>query len=385
MIDFDQILSCYGCGLCAIVCPEDIVSIELSAEGFYVPIISNKDKCIHCDLCEKVCSYVDEELSQPPLEIQGYVVYSKDDQTRKTCSSGGVGFEIAKLLIGRGYKACGVKYSDTENRAEHFVADTVEDFEKSKGSKYLQSYTVDGFKKLSNKDKWVVFGAPCQIDSLRRWIKLKKTEEDYVLIDFFCHGVPSYHLWNSYLTFNKNTHNLQRIDNVKFRDKRNGNGLNSFTMVLESERKEIVSTLKNNDLFYRLFLGNYCLNAPCYDKCKFKNQQSSADIRIGDLWSKAYQKGDEGFSAVFVNTKKGTNIINDLNNSCLIRKEPLDVVSEGQMFQNLKMPHIRTRVLKDLSKGKPLTYIYTYTVVLKKIMQLPSRIVNKVINLLKTR
>lgn len=384
MLNFDQIHSCYGCGLCAIVCSENIVSIELSAEGFYIPIISNKDKCIHCDLCEKVCSYLDGDLSQHPLEIQGYAVYSKNNQTRKTCSSGGVGFEIAKLLIEKGYKACGVKYSDTENRAEHFVADTVEDFEKSKGSKYLQSYTVDGFKKLSDKDKWIVFGAPCQIDSLRRWIKLKKMEEDYVLVDFFCHGVPSYHLWNSYLTFNKNTHNLQGVDNVKFRDKRNGSGLRSFTMILGSEKKEIVSTLKNNDLFYRLYLGDYCLNAPCYDKCKFKNQQSSADIRIGDLWNKAYQKDDEGFSAVFVNTKKGTNIINDLNNSCVIKKEPLDVLSGGQMLQTLKIPPIRTKVLKDLSMNKSLTYIYLYTAVSRKIKRLKSFMIGKIKNLIRT-
>lgn len=385
MIDFDQIHSCYGCGLCAVVCPEDIISIELSAEGFYVPIISNKGKCIQCDLCEKVCSYLDEKLSQPPSEIQGYIAHSKDEQIRKTCSSGGVGFEIAKLLIGKGYKTCGVKYSNTNNIAKHFVADTIEYFEKSKGSKYLPSYTVDGFKKLNYKDKWVVFGTPCQIDSLRRWIKLKKMEENYVLVDFFCHGVPSYHLWNSYLTFNKNMHNLQKVDNVKFRDKRNGSGLRSFTMILETDKKEVVSTLKNNDLFYRLFLSNCCLNAPCYDRCKFKNQQSSADIRIGDLWSEAYQKDNEGFSAVLVNTKKGANIINDLHNSCVIKKEPLDVVSKGQMFQGPKMPYIRTKVLKDLAKGKPLTYVYAYTKVSKKIKQLSSRIVNKVTNLLKTR
>ncbi len=376
MLNFDQIHSCYGCGLCAVVCPENIVSIKLSAEGFYIPIISNKDKCIHCDLCEKVCSYLDGDLSQHPLEIQGYLVYSKDNQTRKTCSSGGVGFEIAKLLIERGYKACGVKYSYTENRAEHFAADTVKHFKESKGSKYLQSYTVDGFKKLSNKDKWVVFGTPCQIDSLRRWIKLKQTEENYVLVDFFCHGVPSYHLWNSYLTFNKDKYILQGVDNVKFRDKRNGSGLYSFTMILQSGKKEVVSTLKNNDLFYKLFLGNYCLNAACYDKCKFKNQQSSADVRIGDLWSKACQKGDEGFSTVFANTKKGTSIINDLKDFCVIKEESLKAVSEGQMLKTLKMPLIRTKVIKDLSMNKSLTYIYLYTMVSRKISSMVGTIKN---------
>jgi coenzyme F420-reducing hydrogenase beta subunit len=383
MIDFDQIrsCSCYGCGLCAVVCPENIINIELSTEGFYIPVISNKGKCAKCSLCENVCSYVHKELAQKPPDIQGYAIYSKDEQTIKTCSSGGVGFEIAKQLIKKGYKVCGVKYAYGKNRAEHFVAETLEDFEESKGSKYLQSYTVDGFKKLSSSGNWCVFGAPCQIDSLRRWIKLKKKEENFVLVDFFCHGVPSYHLWFDYLAFNKNIHNLREIDKVIFRDKRNGQGKDSFAVCLGSGEKENISALKNGDLFYRLYLGNCCLNASCYDKCKFKNQQSSADIRIGDLWSKTYQKGIEGVSAVFANTKKGANVISDLNNSCIIKKEPTDIISEGQMVQNLKMPRIRSRILKDLAKGVSLKYICAYTAVSNKIRQFLSYTNNKILSL----
>lgn len=383
MLDFDQIHSCYGCGLCSIACPESIVDMKLSAEGFYIPVISNKDKCIHCDLCEKVCSYADGFLSQPPLEIQGYVGCSKDRHTKETCASGGIGFEIARHLISKGYKACGVKYSNIDNRAEHFVADTVEDFEKSKGSKYLQSYTIEGFKKLNNKDKWVVFGCPCQVDSLRRWIKLKKMEENYVLVDFFCHGVPSYYLWDSFLASSRKAHDLQKFDEVKFRDKRGGSGMDSFKVVLRSGQEEIVSKSRSEDMFYRFFLGNYCLNASCYDKCKFKNLQSSADIRIGDLWEKATQQGHEGFSAVFVNSQKGMSILSGLNETCLLKREALNIVSDGQMVNRLEMPRIRNKVIRDLSKGKSLAYIYTYLAISRKIKRLPSYMVKRIINLFK--
>lgn len=374
MLNFDHIDSCYGCGLCAVVCPENIISMELSHEGLYIPVISDKSKCTDCRLCEKVCSYIDGEIAQCPAEIKGYEVYSNDSGIRETCSSGGIGFEIAKLLIENSYKACGVRYSCQNHRAEHFIATTVSDFEESKGSKYLQSYTLDGFKELNKNDKWLVFGSPCQIDSLRRWTKLKGLDDNYILIDFFCHGVPSYYLWNSYIAFSKSKYNFRSIDQVIFRDKRYGHGKDSFAMGLKAAGKEVVSKLKDGDSFYKLFLGNFCLNASCYDKCKFKNRQSSADIRIGDSWSKASLDSSVGVSAVFANTKKGDSVIQQLKKACHIEDKPLDIVSEGQMRKTLEMPYLRTKVLRDLSRGKSLASICLYLRIHGKIKQLFLRV-----------
>ena len=54
------------------------------------------------------------------------------------------------------------------------------------------------------------------------------------------------------------------------------------------------------------------------------------------------------------------------------------------MLQTLKMPPIRTKVLKDLSMNKSLTYIYLYTAVSRKIKQLKSFMVGKIKNLIRT-
>lgn len=53
------------------------------------------------------------------------------------------------------------------------------------GSKYIQSYTVDGFKAIDRKQKYLVTGTPCQIDSFRRYIRKFKKEENFILMDFF--------------------------------------------------------------------------------------------------------------------------------------------------------------------------------------------------------
>ena len=53
------------------------------------------------------------------------------------------------------------------NVAEHYVASSLEELLQSKGSKYIQSYTVDGFRSINKNDKYLVVGTPCQIDSFR--------------------------------------------------------------------------------------------------------------------------------------------------------------------------------------------------------------------------
>ncbi len=97
--------------------------------------------------------------------VKSFAAWSKDAAVRRKCSSGGVGFEVGRTLIGEGYKVCGVRYNAERNRAEHNVATTIEELIPSIGSKYIQSYTVDGFKAINRNEKYLVTGTPCQIDS----------------------------------------------------------------------------------------------------------------------------------------------------------------------------------------------------------------------------
>lgn len=118
-------------------------------------------------------------------EIKSYAAWSKDDIIRNKCSSGGIGFELARTLLKEGFKICGVQYSPEKKRAEHYIATTEQELMASIGSKYIQSYTVDGFKAINKKDKYLVTGTPCQIDSFRRYIQQRHIESHFILIDFF--------------------------------------------------------------------------------------------------------------------------------------------------------------------------------------------------------
>jgi len=345
--------NCYGCGVCAIACPERIIRLELNQEGFYEPRIIDEKSCSECGLCISVCAYLDDKvMSAADSQPVSYAGWSNDKGVRAAGSSGGIGFQIGQHLISRGYKAIGVRYNAETKRAEHFLASTAEEFKASIGSKYLQSFTMPGFEMLNRKDRFLITGTPCQIDSVRRYIRKRNIEDNFVLMDFFCHGVPSMNLWRKY------ERDVERetgkITSASWRDKHDG-WHHSFVMTFTGERKARHSSKKTNgDLFYRFFLGNLCMNEACYDRCKYKMTSSAADIRIGDLWGKTYQEDEAGVSGVLAFSEKGKSVVDKIPD-CDLKHQPVTVVAEGQMRHGAKKPaaygYVKRKLREDANLG----------------------------------
>lgn len=351
--NISHIHNCYGCGVCATVCAKKIIEITLNKDGFYEPKITDLDECTNCGLCTDVCAFSHEELAlgKDEISINSWAAWSDDERVQRKCSSGGVGYEIAKQLIEKDYKLCGCRYNAEEGRAEHYIATTPEEAIQSIGSKYIQSYTVDGFKAIRRKEKYIVTGTPCQIDSFRRYIKKFRVEDNFVLLDFFCHCVPSMWAWKKYTQMLEKK--IGKITYASWRNKFTG-WHDSWAMALDGEKTETEkvdwhdsynllirgkknyynSRLSQGDVFYGLFLGDYCCNPTCAKNCKYKYNRSSADIRIGDLWGKTYKDNDKGVSALVTFTEKGKQVVEALEGVTLI-EHPFEVVAEGQMTRNV--------------------------------------------------
>lgn len=333
MNNISSISNCYGCGMCAIVCTKKIISIELNKDGFYEPHINAISQCTNCGLCSDICAFLHMKPSLENPNIHSYASWSNDPQIRYKCSSGGIGFELGRTLIKQGYKVCSVRYNILSQKAEHYIATTVEELLPSIGSKYIQSYTVDGFKAINRKEKYLVTGAPCQIDSFRRYIQKFKVEDNFVLMDFFCHGVPSMHVWQKYLERVKKK--VGRVTYASWRDKLTG-WHDSWVMKIDGENCSINTRWSQGDLFYKFFLSDGCLGKACYIKCKYKYRQSSADIRIGDLWGKTFATNEEGVSAVVSFTQRGDKLLKSLD--CTLKEYPFETVAEGQIKTMLQKP-----------------------------------------------
>lgn len=327
-----DIKNCYGCGVCATICAKNIISIGLNKDGFYEPHITNMDQCTNCGLCTHVCSFIHKECSNSSTKIRGYAAWSNNEKTRKDCSSGGIGFEIGKQLVEKGYKVCGVKYNIPQQRAEHYIATNLEELIPSIGSKYIQSYTLSGFKNINRKEHYLVIGTPCQIDSFRRYLKKFKVEDNFILMDFFCHSVPSILAWRKYL--HSIEHKTGKIKSVSWRSKQT-NWRDSYNIRITGEKSIYTSPRSKGDIFFRLFLGDYCCNPACINQCKYKQLSSAADIRIGDFWGNTYKENEEGVSTFITFTEKGQALTKELKD-CTLIEHPIHIVTEGQMKKNTK-------------------------------------------------
>lgn len=361
--NISNIHDCYGCGVCSKPCPVNIIDLRLNGNGFYEPFITEPDKCIHCGLCRDVCAYIKDKPAQEAVPIASYAAWSKDRQIQRKCSSGGAGFEIAKYLLGKGYKTVGVRYNAEEGKAEHFIASTVEELIQTIGSKYIQSYPVDGWKGIDRKGKYLITGTPCQIDSFRNYMKrMRLPEENFILLDFFCHGVPSMFAWQKYCKDAEKT--VGKITYASWRNKWTGwhdswamgmdgenkgekiNWHDSHNVLIREKKTYIQSRWSQGNKFYQLFLGNSCLGPQCYFHCKYKWNHSSADIRIGDLWGKTYENNEDGVSAAIAFSQKGRELL--AHTDLCMTEHPFDAAAEGQMHECARYFRWYEKVMRKL-------------------------------------
>lgn len=402
-MNISQTRNCYGCGMCAIACAKQIIRIGQNAGGFYEPSITNYDECTNCGLCVDVCAYNHDELSLTNPHIISYAAWSKDYAVRRKCSSGGVGFEIGKLIIEQGGKVCGVRFNAEKNQAEHYVAETNQELIPSIGSKYIQSYTVDGFnniikqlrqaKKQGENPTYLVTGTPCQIDSFRRYIQKFRIEDNFILLDFFCHGVPSKLMWDKYVSHMEKK--VGKLTYVSWRNKFTGwhdswamamdgeekgepvDWHESYNLLIREKKSYLNSRLSQGDLFYKLFLGDFCTNKACRIKCRYKYDKSSADIRIGDAWGKIYKDNEDGVSAVIAFTNKGAELLK--TSYCELIEHSFEDIAEGQMKKRSTQAYSACLFKLFLKTDKPLDSIEVkFIIAIDYLLDLPRRVYKKV-------
>lgn len=383
-------LYCNGCGACFSICPTRAIKIELSTFGFYKPIL-DKTKCISCGKCLQICTKFKtnypktKEFTEFPL----YAGWSLDKGTQSETSSGGIGFEIAKWAINNGYKVCGVIYDAESKNVKTAIASNLKEIEAFKGSKYLQSYTAEIYKTIiESNDKFVVFGTPCQIAGLRMLAKKNNCEERLILVDFFCHGVPTYLLWNSFLKWLNEKKKITDIKNIQFRNKKYG--WHNHTMRIDTVNKSYYLKRKDNP-FYTLFCSNFLLNNACY-LCNSKVSFYFADIRIGDFWGSPFDDREDGVSVITLFSQKGNALIENLKkeNKITVIPQSHHICMKNQVAFNkfsFNLYQQKQSMLNLLKAGKDIKFVekeYTKTIPLwKKILlmiinAMPDLIIRKI-------
>ncbi len=386
--DKSQIRQCTACQMCGAVCPVDAITIRLDENGFYRPKI-DITKCIDCGLCVKSCYKFDHSILKSDLANKKIVAaWAKNSEIVESTTSGGIADVLAKKLIEDGYKCIGVVYNTDDNIAEGKIASTHEEILSFRGSKYIQSYSVDAFKELvktSKDSKFAVFGLPCQIYAIDRFLTNRKIRDNHILIDLYCHGCPSLNVWEKYIDEIKSKLNAKKILSVNFRSKVRGWG-NFYVVVVVVEdfsgnKRKYISP-KINDAFYEMFFSDLVLNDSCQD-CVLRSTLEYTDIRLGDFWGKSYINNHTGVSGVTISTSRGQKFFDAIQGEIVFEQQELSnfipYQSYGKEYSVNK--EIRDELLRLVSGPTiPLSHCIKFY---KNSLPLKTRIFVSIKNLIK--
>ena len=338
--------------------------------------------------CDKICpvNNIKEVLNKP----KSYACYNIDEEIRKNSSSGGIFTLLADYILDNNGIVYGASFNN-EWEVEHIRIDNKKDLEKLRTSKYLQSNINDIFQ-LAKQDLdngvYVLFtGTPCQVNGFISYLNGKEYNKLYTQ-DIICHGVPSPKVWKKYLSYRKRLDGESPIQ-INFRHKYYG--WNLFNMLLQYNNKSYQNK-HDEDLFMQAFLRNVCLRDSCYN-CSFKSKNRKVDITLADFWGITNVvpefNDDKGISLVIVNTKKGQELFNKIQDRTVCKetnfeesikynpsmdKSANEPVGRKEFFENLNNMEFDKLVEKYTIKPKKCNLIKR---ALKKIKKTFLDIINK--------
>ena len=379
MIEVKTKEDCCGCYACYNICPKQCITMKTDNEGFWYPNIDN-NKCINCNLCEKVCPIINPVKRNDSKKI-AYAGMNKDEQIRIKSSSGGIFSILAEYII----KNSGVVYGagfDEDFNIKHKRILYSTDLDLLRGSKYVQSSIGDIYKQVKDdleSNKLVLFtGTPCQVEGLRSY--LKKEYVNLMTMDFICHGVPSPLVWKKYLEEMKKS-KQENIKNIYFRNK--DIGWKNFSLKIVFDEKIYSNTL-NNDLFMKGFLRDVYLRPSCYN-CKFKKINRIGDITVADFWGieniLPKMDDDKGISLIVIHSEKGKQLFDKLSEKMILNEVNLNeaIKYNPSMISSVKYNEKRNEFFLDLNSGENLTnLIRKYTKI-----SLGKRVKNKIKSIIK--
>lgn len=347
-MDIIENSKCTGCMACKNICPRNAISIE-TIDGFDYPQI-NDNMCISCNLCRVVCP-VDNDIVKNRYSKKIYACKNKNDEIRMKSSSGGIFSLVAEKILSEGGVVFGACFDDEFN-VVHDYTEKIEELEKFRGSKYVQSKIGNSFRKVrefleAGRDVLFV-STPCQVEGLHAY--LRKDYDNLYTMDLICHGVPSREVWKKYLEY-KEEKNKQKPKKISFRKKDN-NGWYKYEMNFVYEKNED-NMIHSEDPYMKIFLKDLALRESCYN-CSFKKEDRASDITIADYWGiheinpEFYD--EKGVSAVIINSEKGRLLFEDIKENIDFVEEKIDgILKYNPMFmKSTSKNEEREEFFKDL-------------------------------------
>lgn len=331
LVDTMEKTKCTGCKMCGDLCPQKAISFQTDERGFWYPVI-DREKCTECGLCIKKCPSLSLDALKDGQAPRIYAAWSKDSTLRHESTSGGMFWEFAKVFIENGGAVAGCCYGDDWKSAKHFLAESMEDLERLRGSKYFQSDTAGIYKAvkecLQTRRKVLFCGTPCQNAALSMY--LGEGYSNIYYFDFICRSI------NSPLAFRKYIEELEeqyssKVSCVHLKNKKTG--WQSLAAQVCFENGEESHKDRTQDWWMKGFLKyDLYTRDSCYECGYRKLPRKTADITVGDFWGitgeSAYDMF-QGISVVMLNTDKGNKLFEEIKGNLFVKEKTLEDAIPG--------------------------------------------------------
>lgn len=320
---------CTGCQVCSEICPRSAIEMEFK-EGFRYPKV-NTDKCVDCNLCEKICPAVNKTVNLNQNSPTVYAAWSNNKQTRETCTSGGICYELSKYIINIGGYVAGVVWSDNYRNAEYILTNSAADLDRLMQTKYFQPKMNGIYKKIKEKlnagCKVLFIGSACSNDALKRF--LSKDYENLYCVDYICRGYTSQMFHEKRIQYLETKHR-SKVSFVQYKNK--SMGWTKFGILFKFQNGEEEYINRTDDAYELMFKVEDNNTRPSCYNCKYRSLPRHTDITVGDFWGIKEVTPEDlklGVSVVIASSPRGEKLISEISDAVTFEKRSMDEVYNG--------------------------------------------------------
>ena len=319
---------CCGCGVCAGICPQKVLTIQFNLYGEYNPVLTGT--CVECGLCEKVCPFLAgnpneddigtelysqvENIQHRPetgYYLESYVGHAPDEKIHWDGASGGMVTWVLCELLRSGEVDHVLTVSSNPDPKKLFkfvVVSTPEEVRACSKSAYYPVETSEVLQHVLEKDgRYAMVGLPCVCKAVRLAQRNNKKLRDRitVLLGLVCGKLPSSFL-PEFL--------MRRIDvdpgecrRVSFREKEHGKPSHVYLFKGFDHKKEELCSIYWHEGYSKAYMYDYFKLNSC-NLCEDGFAECS-DATFMDAWTAEHKNRSNGSSFMLARNPKLNKLI----------------------------------------------------------------------------